>query len=59
VKAELLCEIGTRLDSLLRETQKMLDETKALLVSSDTQLEGAQQALSEKYERRAREFSDL
>jgi hypothetical protein len=37
----------------------MLDETKVLLVSSDTQLERAQQALSEKYERRAREFSDL
>ena len=59
MKAELLCEIGTRLDSLLRETQNMLDETKVLLVSSDTQLERAQQALSEKYERRAREFSDL
>jgi hypothetical protein len=45
VKPELPCEIGIRLDSLLRETQNMLDETRVLLVSSSTQLERAQQAL--------------
>jgi hypothetical protein len=45
MEVELLCEIRTRLDNVLRETQEMLDETGEMLLSLKKQLGKAQQEL--------------